>query len=400
MLRGTIRSVTTPLGGAGVVGAIGATVIGVAVGWDEFAVGGTMLAVLVMSSAGFLVGRGDLVVTLALAESSTSVGRSVAAAVDVSRARRGAPARTVVEVPVGADLVELRVKPSGADAHRGTVEIPARRRGVVRVGPARTLRADPIGLFRRELVWTDVHELRVHPETVALPGMGTGLVRDLEGEASRDLTADDLSFHALRDYRAGDDRRHIHWKSTARTGSLTVRQFEETRRSRVAVVFSRATEDFADDEEFELVVSAVASIASCALREGRDVTVLTSPDGSPSHRGPRRRPRVVPTSGRVRMLDVLSEVGTGDDLIPLEQLAALVGSVAREVTTVFVVTGTIAGMRELRSWSSELPAGTQTIAVRCGPEERPGLHRTNALTVLTIGYLDDLRRSFARAVAE
>ena len=70
-----------------------------------------------------------------------------------------------------------------------------------------------------------------------------------------------MSFHAIREYTPGDSRRQIHWKSTAKTGQLMVRQFEESRRSRMAVVLSLALADYADEDEFELGVSAAASLA-------------------------------------------------------------------------------------------------------------------------------------------
>ena len=71
----------------------------------------------------------------------------------------------------------------------------------------------------------------MHPLLVSLAGASSGLLRDLEGQATRDLSDSDLSFHALRDYVAGDDRRYIHWRTTARRGSLMVKQFEDTRRT-------------------------------------------------------------------------------------------------------------------------------------------------------------------------
>ena len=52
--------------------------------------------------------------------------------------------------------------------------------------------------------------------------------------------------------RPGDERRYIHWKSTAKTGRYMVRQFEETRRSHLVVALSLAATDYATDEEFEL----------------------------------------------------------------------------------------------------------------------------------------------------
>jgi Protein of unknown function DUF58 len=48
-------------------------------------------------------------------------------------------------------------------------------------------------------------------------------------------------FAGLREYRRGDDRRHIHWKSVARTGELYVKEFalEAPRRYTVALDLQR-----------------------------------------------------------------------------------------------------------------------------------------------------------------
>ena len=44
----------------------------------------------------------------------------------------------------------------------------------------------------------------------------SGFAKDLEGPTSDASPAGDIAFHALRPYQLGDDRRHIHWMSTAR----------------------------------------------------------------------------------------------------------------------------------------------------------------------------------------
>ena len=98
------------------------------------------------------------------------------------------------------------------------------------------MRGDPLGLVRRTVRWTDVTELFVHPRTVSLESLGAGLLRDLEGETTQDLSMSDLAFHALREYQPGDDRRYIHWRSSAKAGRLLVRQFLDTRRSHLSVV--------------------------------------------------------------------------------------------------------------------------------------------------------------------
>ena len=180
---------------------------------------------------------------------------------------------------------------------RRAVPHPDRARGIMPVGPARTVRADPVGLMRREIVWSQTAELHVHPRTIAIAALSTGFIRDLEGSPTRDLTASDIAFHALREYVPGDDRRFIHWKSSAKTGTFMVRQFEETRRSRLMVLLDLEPGAYTDDAEFELAVSAAASVGARAIRDARTVSFVVS--------GPRSRPAAVPRDRHARAADRL-----------------------------------------------------------------------------------------------
>ena len=74
----------------------------------------------------------------------------------------------------------------------------------------------------------------------------------------------------------GDERRYIHWKSTAKTGTYMVRQFEETRRSHLVIALSLANADYANDEEFELAVSVAGSLGVRAIQDARTVSVVAS----------------------------------------------------------------------------------------------------------------------------
>ena len=131
--------------------------------------------------------------------------------------------------------------------HEDLFTIPTARRAVIVVGPVRSVRADPLHLLRRQVLWTEPEDLFVHPRTVALAGSAAGFIRDLEGMPTTELSSADVSFHALRDYVPGDDRRHIHWKTTARTNKLMVRQFEETRRAHLAISLSINTDEYASE---------------------------------------------------------------------------------------------------------------------------------------------------------
>ena len=212
--------------------------IGIAFGWVEWMVAGAVaLAPAGRCACPFLFGARSYDVDLVLAHERVVAGDGVTGEIVVRNDGRRIALPGRLDIPVGAGLVEFGVpllRPGHTVAQ--PLEIPALRRGIVTVGPATTVRSDPIGLLRREHAFDDVHELYVHPRTTSIPSTSAGLIRDLEGNPTRRLVDADMSFHAIREYAPGDSRRQIHWKSTAKTGQLMVRQYEESRRSRMAVV--------------------------------------------------------------------------------------------------------------------------------------------------------------------
>ena len=147
------------------------------------------------------------------------------------------PLRMELDVAGLALTVPVPSLPGGA-IHLASVALPTGARAVVELGPLRAVRGDVFGLIRRVVQWPVHRQVFVHPRTVRPDSSLPGYVHDLEGEESTKRTASDLSFHTLREYVPGDDRRFIHWKSTARNGTLQVREFLQTHRSLVAVVLS------------------------------------------------------------------------------------------------------------------------------------------------------------------
>ncbi|SJN38568.1 hypothetical protein FM119_11010 [Mycetocola reblochoni REB411] len=392
-----VSEVTTPVGWASVLGAVVLGVAGLVLGWAELLTVAAGLGVLVLASLLFLIGRPRYDVELEVDARRTRVGEPVAARVRITDRTRFRIWVTRIELGIGDRVVELPAP--GPGGRTADVEVPAERRGVVTVGPVRTVRGDPVGLFRRHASWSEQQEVYVHPETVGLPPTSTGFVRDLEGSPTTELTTSDISFHALREYREGDERRHVYWKAVARTGQLMVRQFEQTRRSHIVVAFGRDTTGWADQDEFELGVSVAASLGVRAIRDGRDITVLTSPEPNPAAEDGLPMPVRFPTVSPTRLLDGLSEVEFDSAEIGVGELAVLAAATVPGISIVFLVTGTEPSVRELRSWSQRLPLGVQTIAVVCGPGMTPGFQQLAELSVLRIGYLDDLRLALLRGSA-
>lgn len=116
---------------------------------------------------------------------------------------------------------------SPLDAYGGaSYEVPATfaRRGVYHLGPAEASVVDPFDLVRFTRRFEERTEVVVYPEIHELRGFPVrGGNSDSGGRGTIGHRGDE--FAGLREYRRGDDRRHIHWKSVARTGELYVKEF-------------------------------------------------------------------------------------------------------------------------------------------------------------------------------
>jgi len=212
------------------------------------------------------------------------------------RNERARPVRSgIIELPIGSGTGEFVVPPLGS--HEKWDEmflISSRHRGLIHVGPARAVRSDALGLLRRVRVWDEPVILHVHPRTVRVPFDATGFQLDVEGVSTGKLSSSDVSFHALRDYEPGDDRRAVHWQSTARLGKLIVRQYEETHRSHHLIVLDTARSSW-DRDAFEDGVSVAASLALAGISASRTVSFAAGK-------------RWIPATGAVSMLDSLASL--------------------------------------------------------------------------------------------
>ena len=173
---------------------------------------------------------------------------------------------------VGGDLPPVRAtaSPVLAEAAAGqpaTVRyrLLLAQRGEYRFGPVLVRSSFPFGLIRRSVLHELPGTLLVLPRLGLLSSRWRSLVRDVAHDASgaRRQTFAAGDFYGLRDYRSGDTRRHIHWRTSARRGKLMVRQFERGLHQDVAVYVDlwqpdRTTD--ADREHVERVVSFAATL--------------------------------------------------------------------------------------------------------------------------------------------
>ncbi|MCL2467816.1 MAG: DUF58 domain-containing protein [Micrococcales bacterium] len=376
-----------------VVGALVGPLAGWALGWFVL-VGGL---VLLVCSVPFLLGGHDFDVRLRLERDRVVVGMEVDGVVEVVNASRRPALPAVIDVPVGEGLVEAHVPLMGPSGHHHEpLCIAALHRGIIDVGPMTLARSDPVGLLRREVSWPDRQTIFVHPVTVGLPATSVGEIHDLEGMPSETVVPADLAFHAIREYVPGDSLRHVHWKSTAKVGRLMVREYEESRRSRLAVLLGLAENDYLDDDELELAVSVAASLAAQGIRDGRDMYVATSGEPPRLARTATVSIRSLPVLTARALLDSTCELEASPRATRLEDLTTVAGQSAPGMTMAFLVTGSIPELTRLASACTGLPGGTRAVVVRCEVDGNPSVRQNRDTTVITVGALGDLGRLLVR----
>lgn len=351
-------------------------------GWVEFGFATVVFVLILAACALFCIGRLHLDVRLDVDPLRVTVGESAAAQLVVTN-KAARPTLTIgAELTVGQTLARYTIPPLGPGAEHGELSlIPTNRRGVVEIGPVVTQRGDPFRVFRREVTWARRHELFVHPRTVALESFGSGLLRDLEGRSTSDISMSDLAFHTLRGYEAGDDRRHIHWRSSAKLSAaggqdaFLVRQYLDTRRSYVGLIVDVAPDSYETEDDFELAVSAGASIVSRALADQMDLAIVCG-----------RHAVVQPVAPGA--LDTFSL--TQFEQTPLPAAANRLGQLAPGVSTVVLCTGSRAGFSQFLAARAYLGAEVGALAVCVHTGAPVGLRELDGVTVLTIGALADL----------
>ncbi|MCQ5272778.1 DUF58 domain-containing protein [Schaalia odontolytica] len=287
----------TPVGWAVIAAMLAGTVAALAFGWLEGFIVAVMGLVAIVVAVASVASPSPLSVSLRMKNDRIVAGQVAVGRVRVVNESGRRSGSTLVEVTIGRGSGEFLVPPiSGNGTWNESFSVMTKRRGVINVGPARTVRMDGLGLLRRVRSWDDPILVHVHPPTVRFSFDATGMQMDVEGVASEKLTSSDVSFHALRDYEPGDDRRAVHWPSTARFGRLIVRQFEETHRSHHMVLLDTRVDAW-DRRSFETAVSVAASLALAGSGEARTVSMHTADEW-------------IPTGSPMAMLDALSEMET------------------------------------------------------------------------------------------
>ncbi len=159
-----------------------------------------------------------------------------------------------------------------------------------------------------------------------------------------------------------------------------VRVFEETRRSHLLLLLSVRPDDYATPDDFETAVSSAGSLGLQALREDRDVSLVTQAG------------RIRFPSGR-GLLDALCRIELVPGAVPLASLAADGIALVPTASIVALVAGGEPDAAELRASDRSAPLDAFTFAIRCADGAPVARRQIGRLTVLDLARLDDLPRA-------
>jgi uncharacterized protein (DUF58 family) len=143
------------------------------------------------------------------------------------------------------------------------------RRGRLRIEVGQVGSLFPFGFLQKQLAAGVAEEVRVWPETIAYRRLPAPASRSSLGGERVARAGGGTDLLALRRYEAGDSHRLIHWKASARTGQLVVRQFAAEGAERLALRLSTAAVDWPEPETFERAVRLAATLAEDLFRADR-----------------------------------------------------------------------------------------------------------------------------------
>ena len=208
----------------------------------------------------------------------------------------------------------------------------AARRGVVDGEPLLVGSAAPFGAGRAVRKVPAPGRTVVFPRVVPLSWMPelASASKPLQASSVQARKGTGHDFIGIREYRPGDALRHVHWPTTARAGSLMVREFEQELPRRTGVVIDSSGDRGSDESLLDVACSAAGSIALHALGAGHPVSIVSGSDS---------RPRAVTEADSVEALTFLAELRAPGAMTGPQLLEAAAAPLGR-LDTVVAVLGT------------------------------------------------------------
>jgi uncharacterized protein (DUF58 family) len=238
--------------------------------------------------AGFALGAVLAAVVVAMARPRAEVTRTV----HPDRVDRGTPALATLMVRntttrrhggfsaadrAGATRHRIQVRPLAVGAEATYhYELPTDRRGRLDIGPLVLNRSDPLRLVRTNRTIGSTTSVLIYPRRHPVRAAALAFPRHhYDGPTTDPPLRGSNDLVAVREYVRGDEVRLLHWRSTAKTGVLMVREYTDPALAGFTVVLdTRAGAMTA--EAFEHAVEVATSLLYAGAQAGQRCRLITS----------------------------------------------------------------------------------------------------------------------------
>jgi uncharacterized protein (DUF58 family) len=296
--------------------AVAATLAGVALDYRELVIVGLALGLALVCGALLLRTRMALGVRREIRPARVAEGDPAMATVTVVNDGRRRTPPLVASEAFGNELITIDLPAMRPGAERSTsYDLPTHRRGHHRVGPLTVSSSDPFRLLSAVRARGGRSTLVVHPRLYQASPLPTGRVREIDDAPSARAQRGGVAFHSLREYTPGDPPQLIHWRSSARAGTLLVRHNVISTQPSLLVVLDTSSASYDGADHFDDAVRVAASLAVAGIDAGHPTELATTRGLVAAHDEPGRQ--------RTAVLDLLAGVESAEDDPGLARLIRL-----------------------------------------------------------------------------
>jgi len=285
-------------------------------------------------------------------------------------------------------------------------------RGYYQIGPFILESGDLFGLHRRLRAVAQPHYLLVYPKVIPLEGYDLTSRRPIgEVQLSHRLYEDPTRITGVREYQSGDPLNRVHWRATARTGTLHCKVYEPSTLAGAMLLLDFHQGGYSSRGEphrSELAVTTAASLAHAVYLMGQQIGLATNGRDAAdrirlegwegdyrTRQTVREKMGMAETNERLR--PVVVDAGRGVEKFQeiRETLARL--ELTDGLTFAELIQESVSRFRRDATIVALLPAASAETALALGNLRRRGFAVTAILILIAE---DELEQAFGRLLAE
>lgn len=174
---------------------------------------------------------------------------------------------------------EDSVIPNLRGAGKLVFQTPPLERGRYAFSKTECISEDIFGLMEHKGRIEVQTDFRVLPRTIYIPKWQRNIRNSRLGGTHTTVSAsrrETTQINGVRDYVYGDRISRIHWNATAKTGSWKSKEFEHESFPRTMIVLDCSADGYAHAQQFELAVSAAASLIEYGAKEHAGTGLFTA----------------------------------------------------------------------------------------------------------------------------